>query len=114
MILCSTASACNNPSDSITEIIRLEQFDYYNQKQNEVIYVNMENMDVLPPTATSLVLTRETCTPYSMAVISCNLSSCISACGGRRRVVSRIFRTGQHSWYLITKILRSNLALDLY
>ena len=31
-----TASACNNPSDSVTEIVRLEQFDYYNQKQNEV------------------------------------------------------------------------------
>ena len=44
-----TASACNNPSDSITEIVRLELFDYYNQKQNEVLYINMENMDFLPP-----------------------------------------------------------------
>ena len=35
---CSISSACNNPSDSITEIVRLEQFDYYNQKQNEVLY----------------------------------------------------------------------------
>ena len=57
-------SARNNPSDSITEIVILEQFDYYNQKQNEVLYVNMENMDVLPPTAPSLVFVRETCTPY--------------------------------------------------
>ena len=47
MAKCSTASACNNPSDSVTEIIRLEQFDYYNQKQSEVLYVNMENMDML-------------------------------------------------------------------
>ena len=46
--------ACNNASDSVTEIIRLEQFDYYNQKQNEVIYVNMENMDFLPPTTVYL------------------------------------------------------------
>jgi len=50
---CSTASACNNPSDSITEIVRLEQLNYYNQKQNEVLYVNMENMDLLPPTSFS-------------------------------------------------------------
>ena len=57
---CSTASAYNNPSDSITEIVMLEQFDYYNQKQNEVLYVNMENMDFLPPTAPSLVFARET------------------------------------------------------
>ena len=28
-----------------------EQFDYYKQKQNKVLYVNMENMDFLPPTA---------------------------------------------------------------
>ena len=49
--MCSTVSACNNPSDNITEIVRLEQFDYYNQKQNEVLYVNMEIMDFLPPTA---------------------------------------------------------------
>ena len=61
---CSTASACNNPSDSITEIVRLEPLDYYNQKQNEVLYVNMENMDLLPPTAPSLVFARETYTPY--------------------------------------------------
>ena len=57
---CSIASACNNPSDSITKILRLEQFNYYNQKQNEVLYVNMENMDFLPPTAPSLVFARET------------------------------------------------------
>ena len=61
---CSTAFACNNLSDCITEIVRLEQFDYYNQKQNEVLYVNMENMDLLPPTAPSLVFARETYTPY--------------------------------------------------
>ena len=54
----------NNPSDSITEIVRLEQFDYYNQKQNKVLYINMENMDFLPPTAPSLVFARETCMPY--------------------------------------------------
>ena len=29
-----------------------EQFDYYTQKQNKVLYINMENiMDFLPPTA---------------------------------------------------------------
>ena len=59
------ASACNNPSDSITEIVRLEQFDYYNQNQNEVLYFNMENVDLLPPTAPSLVFARETYTPYN-------------------------------------------------
>ena len=63
---CSTDSACNNPSDSIAEIVRLEQFDYYNQNQNEVLYVNMENMDFLPPTAPSLVFAREICTPYTL------------------------------------------------
>ena len=63
-IKCSTASACNNPSDSITEIVRLEQFDYYHQKQNEVLHVNMENMDFLPPIVPSLVFARETCTSY--------------------------------------------------
>ena len=59
-----TACACNNPSDRITEIIRLKQFDYYYQKQNEVLSVNMENMDLLLPTAHSLDFARETCTPY--------------------------------------------------
>ena len=59
-----TVSTCNNPSDSITEIVRLEQFNYYNQKQNEVLYVNVEIMDVLPPTAPSLLFARETCMPY--------------------------------------------------
>ena len=37
--MCSTASACNNPSDSITEIVRLGQLDYYNKKQNEVLWL---------------------------------------------------------------------------
>ena len=32
---CSNASACNNPSDSVTEMVILEQFDYYNQKQTK-------------------------------------------------------------------------------
>ena len=59
---CSTASASNHPSDSITEIVRLEPFDYYNQKQNEVLYVNMENMDQLPPASFSRAsLTRPIC-----------------------------------------------------
>ena len=35
---CSTASACNNLSDNITEIVRLEQFDYYNQKLPTLAY----------------------------------------------------------------------------
>ena len=34
-------------------MVRLEQFDYYNQKQNEVLYVNMENKDLLPPASFS-------------------------------------------------------------
>ena len=41
----------------------------------------------------------------STAFILYNQSRCISACGGRRCVASRIFRTGQNSWYLITDIL---------
>ena len=47
-------------------MVRLEQFDYYNQKQNGVLigYTWMENMDFLLPTAPSLVFARETCTPY--------------------------------------------------
>ena len=59
-----TASACNNLSDSITEIVILEQFDYYNQKQNKVLYVNIENLDFLPQTAAGLVFALETCKPY--------------------------------------------------
>ena len=51
---CSTASACNNPLDSITEIVRQEQLDYYNQKQNKVLYVNMENMDFCPQLSPAL------------------------------------------------------------
>jgi len=65
-------SACNNPSDSITEIVTLEQLDYHNQKQNEVLYVNMENLDLLPPTAPSLVFARETYTPYTRWIASDN------------------------------------------
>ena len=61
---CSTASACNNPSESVTDVVRLEQFDYYNQKQNEVLYFNMENTDFLPPIVPSLVFARETYTLY--------------------------------------------------
>ena len=38
----------------------------------------------------------------STAFISCNLSSCICACGRRGRVASKIFRADQNSWYLIT------------
>ena len=55
---CSTASAFNNPSGSITEIVRLEQFDYYNQRQNEVLYVNMENMDCLALTGSWSVISN--------------------------------------------------------
>ena len=58
------ASACNNPSDNITEYAIWEQFDYYDQKQNRVLYVDMENMDLLPPTAPNFVFMRETYTPY--------------------------------------------------
>ena len=46
----------NNHSDSVTEIVRLDQCDYYNQKQNEVLFVNIENMDFLPPIVPSLLL----------------------------------------------------------
>ena len=53
-----TASACNNLSDSITEIVRLEQFDYSNQKQN----AGLNGEYGLP--APSLVFARETYTPY--------------------------------------------------
>ena len=42
-----------------------EQFDDYKQKQNKVIYFNMENMDFLPPTAPCLVFACETSTPYA-------------------------------------------------
>ena len=66
---CSIASAYNNHSDFITEIRYLEQFDYYNQKQNKVLYVNMENMDVMSPTAPSLVFAREIYTPYTASPI---------------------------------------------
>ena len=54
---CSIASAYNNTSDNkiITEIRYFEQLDYYDQKQNKVLYVNMEYMDLLTPTAPSLV-----------------------------------------------------------
>ena len=48
---CSIASACNNPSDNNLKYAIWEQFDYYNQKQNKVLYVNMEYMDFLPPTS---------------------------------------------------------------
>ena len=48
---CSIASAYNNPSDNLTENISWEQFDYYNKnktKSYKGLYVNMENMNVLP------------------------------------------------------------------
>ena len=67
---CSTASACNIPSENITEIASWEQSDYYDQKQNRVLYVNMEYMDLLPPTVPSLVFARETCAPYSNRILS--------------------------------------------
>ena len=68
---CSTASACNNPSDSITEIVRLEQFDYYNQ--NEVLHVNMENMGFLPPTV-CLSVSLSVSLPLSLLSISISIS----------------------------------------
>ena len=52
-----------------------EQFDYYNQKQNKVLYVNMENMDFLPPTALSLVFALETYTSYSTLVFDTHQST---------------------------------------
>ena len=64
---CSTASACNNPSDNITEIRYFGTVRLLRPKQNKVLYVNMECMDLLPPTASSLVVARETCTPYCLA-----------------------------------------------
>ena len=38
-----------------------------------MLYVNMEYMDLLPPTAPSLVFARETCTPYKQATVNCVL-----------------------------------------
>ena len=61
---CSTASACNNPSDNITEIRYFGTVRLLRPKQNKVLYVNMEYIDLLPPTAPSLVFAREICTPY--------------------------------------------------
>ena len=62
------ASACNNPSDNITEIRYLETVRLLQPKTNsKVLHVNMENMDFLPPTAPSLVQARETYTPYWLA-----------------------------------------------
>ena len=58
------ASACNNPSEKITEIRYFGTVRLLRPKQNKVLYVNMEYMDLLPPTAPSLVFARETCTPY--------------------------------------------------
>ena len=48
------ASACSNPSENITGTARLLQ-----PKKKKVLYVDMENMDFLPPTAPSLSLARE-------------------------------------------------------
>ena len=61
---CSIAFACNNPSDNITEIRYFGTVRLLRPKQNKVLCVNMEYMDLLPPTAPSLVFARETCTPY--------------------------------------------------
>ena len=71
---CSTASACNNPSDNITEIRYFGTVRLLRPKQNKVLYVNMEYMDLLPPTAPSLVFARETCTPYSHCTIALPLA----------------------------------------
>ena len=56
--------ACNYPSDTIAEIRYFGRVRLLRPKQNKVLYVNMEYMDLLPPTAPSLVFARETCTPY--------------------------------------------------
>ena len=44
-----------------------KQFDYYNKKQNKVVYVNTENMDVLPPSAPNLVFECDTYMAYRQA-----------------------------------------------
>ena len=49
----STASACNNPSDNITEICYFWTVRLLQPKQNKVLYVNMEYMDLLPPASFS-------------------------------------------------------------
>ena len=58
------ASVCNNPSDNITEIRYFGTVRLLRPKQNKVLFVNMEYMDLLPPTAPSLVFARESCTLY--------------------------------------------------
>ena len=54
-----------DPSDNTTEIRYFGTVRLLRPKQNKVLYVNMEYMDLLPPTAPSLVFARETCTPYN-------------------------------------------------
>ena len=50
--------------DNITEICYFGTVRLLRPKQHKVLYVNMEYMDLLPPTSPSLVYARETCTPY--------------------------------------------------
>ena len=49
----SNAFACNNPSDNITEIRYFGTVRLLRPKQNKVLYVNMEYMDLLPPASFS-------------------------------------------------------------
>ena len=82
---CSTTSACNNPSYNITEIRYFGTVRLLRPKQNKVLYVNMEYMDLLPPTAPSLVFARETCTPYNMLQVKrTRTKSCRNIRSGRR------------------------------
>ena len=47
-----------------------EQFDYYDQKQNKVLYINMEYMDNLPPTVPSLVSRARLTRPIALLLLA--------------------------------------------
>ena len=65
----------------------LEQFDYYNQKQNEVLYANMENMDFLPPTAPTSFSQARLVRPIRSATATPSWSILVAANGRMRLAV---------------------------
>ena len=95
---CSTAaSACNNPSDNITEIRYFWTVRLLRPKQNKVLYVNMEYMDLLPPTAPASFSRARLAGPIDMEINN-RIQAASGAFGG---LLKRVW--SQHGMTVSTK-----------
>ena len=91
---CSTASACNNPSDNIAEIRYFGTFRLLRPKQNKVLYINMEYMDLLPPASFSRARLAR---PMDNSVFSSWRSS-LDGSTNSKRLASADYACSYYAW----------------